>query len=77
MTSSRVALVTGVSSGIGRSTAEALAARGDRVLGTAREVERVEAPAGVELVRLDGAVRTRSAPAWRRCWGAPGGSTCS
>ena len=53
METSRVALVTGASSGIGRSTAELLAARGYRVFGTAREPARTEAPAGVELVALD------------------------
>lgn len=53
MSSSRVALVTGVSSGIGRSIALALAARGYRVFGTVRDLERAGAAPGVELVELD------------------------
>ena len=41
-----VALVTGVSSGVGRATAAALAARGHRVFGTSRN------PAGVFIHAL-------------------------
>jgi len=48
---SRVALITGVSSGIGRATAETLASRGFRTFGTMRKP--AEAPAGVEVVALD------------------------
>lgn len=52
----RTALVTGASSGIGRATAAALAARGYRVLGTSRHPESLppdERAAGVEYVPLD------------------------
>ena len=47
-----VALVTGVSSGIGNATARALVARGYRVFGTARS-ETSTVPAQVERVLLD------------------------
>ncbi|MEU7867747.1 SDR family oxidoreductase [Dactylosporangium sp. NPDC049140] len=48
----RIALVTGASSGIGRATAAALAARGYRVLGTSRDPSAQRAD-GVEFLRLD------------------------
>ncbi|MEU4622599.1 SDR family oxidoreductase [Actinoplanes sp. NPDC023801] len=52
----RTALVTGASSGIGKATAAALAARGYRVLGTSRDPESLTAGQradGVEYVPLD------------------------
>jgi len=50
---SSVALITGVSSGIGRATAELMSRNGFRTIGTARRVADTSAPAGVELVTLD------------------------
>ena len=47
----KVALVTGVSGGIGRATADLLASRGWRTFGTMRQL--ADAPGGVELLRLD------------------------
>src|SRR3974377_1304526 len=51
MTMNKTVLITGVSSGIGRATAQFLAGKGFRVFGTIRK----EAPGfqGVELVSLD------------------------
>ncbi len=48
----KVAIVTGVSSGIGRATAETLAAAGYHVYGTVRS-ETTRAPEGIEALRLD------------------------
>ncbi len=54
MSRERVVIVTGVSSGIGRATAELLARRGYRVFGTLRsDALAGGGPAGVESVRLD------------------------
>lgn len=52
MSKSRVAVVTGISSGIGRVTAEELARRGFRVFGTVRSAGGAHPP-GVDAVVLD------------------------
>jgi NAD(P)-dependent dehydrogenase (short-subunit alcohol dehydrogenase family) len=52
MMKNTVALVTGVSGGIGRATAELLAQHGFRVFGTMRQ-PRENAPPGVEVLPLD------------------------
>ncbi len=49
----QVVLVTGASSGIGKTTAEYLAARGYRVFGGARRPDAVSPLPGAELVALD------------------------
>src|SRR2546422_2098923 len=54
MSREKVALVTGVSSGIGRATAELLSGRGFRVFGTMRRPSETHGPWGsVEIVPLD------------------------
>lgn len=53
MSNSKVVLVTGVSSGIGRAAAARFAGRGCRVFGTVRNVQKAQAIAGVELVEMD------------------------
>src|SRR5947209_7267866 len=50
---SRVVLITGASSGIGRATAELLADRGYRVFGGVRAPATIRAPHGVELIQVD------------------------
>jgi NAD(P)-dependent dehydrogenase (short-subunit alcohol dehydrogenase family) len=50
---SPVVLVSGVSSGIGRAVASALAVKGFEVFGTSRNPQRTEPIPGVELVQLD------------------------
>ncbi|WOD15083.1 oxidoreductase [Paraburkholderia kirstenboschensis] len=53
MPNSKVVVVTGVSSGIGRATAEKFTKRGCRVFGTVRSVAKTPPLAGVELVEMD------------------------
>lgn len=53
MTNSRVILVTGVSSGIGRATAERFAQQGCVVFGTVRNVQKAQAIPGVDLIEMD------------------------
>lgn len=51
--SEAIIVVTGVSSGIGRATAEKFAKRGCRVFGTVRAIAGTSPLAGVELVEMD------------------------
>jgi NAD(P)-dependent dehydrogenase (short-subunit alcohol dehydrogenase family) len=54
MGENRVALVTGASSGIGRTTAKLLSQKGFRVFGTRRRPsDNNDGPAGVDMVQLD------------------------
>lgn len=53
MSNSKVVVVTGVSSGIGRATAEMFAKRGCRVFGTVRSIAKTANLPGVELVEMD------------------------
>ncbi|WP_368897060.1 SDR family NAD(P)-dependent oxidoreductase [Morganella morganii] len=49
---SKIVLVTGVSSGIGRATAELFYKRGCEVFGTVRNLEKAQPISGVELVEM-------------------------
>ncbi len=53
MSNPQVVVVTGVSSGIGRASAEAFARRGSQVFGTVRDVPRAKPLPGVVLVEMD------------------------
>jgi NAD(P)-dependent dehydrogenase (short-subunit alcohol dehydrogenase family) len=53
MTANTVAFVTGVSSGIGRETAQLLAERGARTFGTVRDLRRTSPIDRVELINMD------------------------
>lgn len=53
MSNSKVVVITGVSSGIGRATAAKFALRGCRVFGTVRNIARTQPIAGVELIQMD------------------------
>jgi NAD(P)-dependent dehydrogenase (short-subunit alcohol dehydrogenase family) len=53
MSTQRVVLITGASSGLGRATAEALAQSGHTVFGTARSPERTQPIPGITLLQLD------------------------
>ena len=53
MSDSQVVVITGVSSGIGRASAELFAKRGCKVFGTVRNVAKASPIAGVTLVEMD------------------------
>lgn len=53
MSNSKVVIITGVSSGIGRATAEQFAQRGCRVFGTVRNIAKVQEIPGVTLIEMD------------------------
>ena len=53
MTNPPVVLITGVSSGIGLAAAKKFAARGCRVFGTVRNLQKATSVTGVELVEMD------------------------
>ncbi|BCG04891.1 short-chain dehydrogenase/reductase (plasmid) [Paraburkholderia sp. PGU19] len=53
MSKSAVVVVTGVSSGIGRATAEKFAKRGCRAFGTVRSIAKAAPISGVELIEMD------------------------
>ena len=53
MSNSTVVVITGVSSGIGRVTAEKFTKRGCRVFGTVRNITKATPLSGVELVEMD------------------------
>ncbi|MHA6821410.1 oxidoreductase [Ralstonia pseudosolanacearum] len=53
MSNSKVVVITGVSSGIGRATAAKFALRGCRVFGTVRNLAKTQPIAGVQLVQMD------------------------
>lgn len=53
MSNSKVVLVTGVSSGIGRATALKFVEQGCRVFGTVRNSAKAQPMAGIELIEMD------------------------
>jgi NAD(P)-dependent dehydrogenase (short-subunit alcohol dehydrogenase family) len=53
MLANKVVLITGVSSGIGRATAQMFTERGSLVFGTVRDVTRTQPIGGVEMIRMD------------------------
>nr|WP_246336098.1 SDR family NAD(P)-dependent oxidoreductase [Azomonas macrocytogenes] len=53
MSNSKVVVITGVSSGIGRATAIKFATQGCRVFGTVRNLEKTQAIPGVALIEMD------------------------
>jgi len=76
MNGQRVVLITGASSGIGRATAELLAARGQQVFGGVRAPATTRPLAGVEFMPLDVRDEASVKPALMRCTAALVGSTC-
>lgn len=53
MSNSKVVVVTGVSSGIGRATAELFAKRGCQVFGTVRNISKAKPISGVAFIEMD------------------------
>lgn len=53
MSESKVVVVTGVSSGIGRATAEKFAKQGHQVFGTVRNISKATPLPGVQLIEMD------------------------
>lgn len=53
MPKSKVVVVTGVSSGIGRATAEKFSQQGCQVFGTVRSIAKTQPLPGVQLVEID------------------------
>lgn len=53
MSQSKVVVITGVSSGIGRSAAERFARKGCKVFGTVRSIAKAQPIPGVELIEMD------------------------
>lgn len=53
MSNSKVVVITGVSSGIGRASAEKFARQGCRVFGTVRDLAKAQAIPGVEFIEMD------------------------
>jgi NAD(P)-dependent dehydrogenase (short-subunit alcohol dehydrogenase family) len=53
MSNSKVVVITGVSSGIGRAAAIQFAKQGCRVFGTVRNLEKAQAIPGVALIEMD------------------------
>lgn len=53
MKNSKIVIITGVSSGIGRGAAEKFAARGCRVYGTVRSISKAVPLPGVEFIEMD------------------------
>ena len=72
----RVVLITGASSGVGRTTARLLSERQYKVFGTSRDPASAEIIPGVEMLHSTCAATTRSGRAWRRSPVEAAASTC-